>query len=123
MLEPTTLGWSREANCELMPVLTRVPLAPQSVLQLVKCGCVKHSCNRRCSCREHNVQCIELCTCEAGPDTSTNMDTISDHESDTDDEHDEVTRLSTHLPGSTLVVHTVNNHAIHVSFDVLNIQI
>ena len=35
MLESTTLGWSREANCELMPVLTRVPLAPRSVLQLV----------------------------------------------------------------------------------------
>ena len=58
-----------------------------------------------------NVSC-----CEADPDTCTNMDTISDHESDTDDEHDEVTRLSTHLPGSTLVTHTVNNHAIHVSY-------
>ena len=86
MLEFTTLGWSREANGERMPVLTRVSLAPQSILQLVKCGCVKSSCNRRCSCQEHNVQCIELCTCEADPDICTNMDTISDHESDTDDE-------------------------------------
>ena len=86
MLEPTTLGWSREANGELMPVLTRVSLAPQSVLRLVKCGCVKSSCSRRCSCREHNIQCTELCTCEADPDTCTNMDTIPDHESDTDDE-------------------------------------
>ena len=34
MFESTTLGWSREANGELMPVLTRVPLAPQSALQL-----------------------------------------------------------------------------------------
>ena len=86
MLKPTTLGCAREAYCELMPVPTRVCLAPQSILQLVKLGCVKSSCNRRCSYREHNVQCIELCTCEADPDTCTNMDTISDHESDTDAE-------------------------------------
>ena len=95
-----------------MPVLTRLPLAPQSILQLVKCGCVKRSCNRRCSCQEHNVQCIELCTL-IPVQTWTPYLTMNQIQMPNSDK---VTRLSTHLPGSTPVVHTVNNHAIHVSY-------
>ena len=71
-LEPTELGWSRGSNGELKPILTRVPLVPKCVLQLVKCGCRKSMCKGNCSCRTNNVQCTELCACEA--DILTNSD-------------------------------------------------
>ena len=36
ILEPTSLDWSQKTGVgELMPVLTRVPLAPESVLEMV----------------------------------------------------------------------------------------
>ena len=59
-LEPTHLGWSREANGELKPILTRILLVPQCVSQFVKCGCRKSMCKGNCCCRINNVQCTEL---------------------------------------------------------------
>ncbi len=41
LLDATTLGWSHDPDGKLVPLLTRLPLAPESVLQLVKCGCTK----------------------------------------------------------------------------------
>ena len=73
ILEPTKLGWSQErAVEELTPVLTRVPLAPKSVLEMVKCGCVKSFCSGHCSCKNNNLPCTELCACEADPDNCPN---------------------------------------------------
>ena len=84
LLEPTSLGWSHGENNELIPNLhvAQVSLAPESVLQLIKCGCVKSMC----MCREHNVQCTELCACEADPESCQNVDSTPSDESDTDDE-------------------------------------
>ena len=79
VLEPTTLGWSQKTGVgELMPVLTRVPLAPESVLEMVKCGCAKSLCSGRCSC--NNLPCTELCACEADPEHCANIadDNVAD---------------------------------------------
>ena len=43
----------------------RIPFVPQCVLQFVKCGCRKSKCKGNRSCSLNNVQCTELCACEA----------------------------------------------------------
>ena len=81
ILEPTKLGWSQKTAVEeLTPVLTRVPLAPESVLEMVKCGCVKSFCSGHCSCKNNNLPCTELCACEADPDNCANSadDNVAD---------------------------------------------
>ena len=68
--ESALLGWS-ESDGHLKPVLTRVSIAPESILQLVRCNCKQPDkragtlCHGRCSCKKANVVCTELCKCEA----------------------------------------------------------
>ncbi len=74
LLDPTTLGWSRDGERgELRPVLTNEPLAPVSVMEMVRCGCDKSMCSGRCSCKDNNVNCTELCSCGADEDHCTNV--------------------------------------------------
>ena len=68
-LEATALGWSRERNDELMPVLSRLPPAPESLVQLVKCSCGKGECRGRCTCRQNDIDCTEFCVCEGNYET------------------------------------------------------
>ena len=49
---------------EWLPVMTRLPQAPDAVLHLVKCGCKKDRCaNNRCKCRKAGLQCTDVCSC------------------------------------------------------------
>ena len=43
------------------------------MVELVKCSCVASKCSRRCSCKEHNLSCTELCKCEGAEDTCNNV--------------------------------------------------
>ena len=75
-LNPLTLGW-KEDNGKLMPLLSREAPAPESVLQLVKCGCGANSkkamkCTARCSCKKHKMACTELCNCGGEEDICAN---------------------------------------------------
>jgi hypothetical protein len=90
--EPTTLGWTEDIG-QFMPVLSRLPVAPDSVVELVKCGCTKTKCGGRCSCRQSNVTCTEHCKCEADEENCTNVsgDIIEDDgDESTDEEYDAV---------------------------------
>ena len=67
-LDPTTLGWENVSG-KLKPVLSSIQLAPESVVELLKCSCDKSKCSSaRCTCRQNNLPCTELCKCEAGVD-------------------------------------------------------
>jgi len=44
VLDPNTLGWET-VDDRLRPVLTRVDLAPASILQVVRCGCGRSATN------------------------------------------------------------------------------
>jgi hypothetical protein len=71
-LNPLILGW-RKLDNKLLTVLSQVPPAPVSVLQLVRCNCEKSKCSRRCSCRGNNVVCTELCKCGGEGDSCMNI--------------------------------------------------
>ena len=68
ILDPNTLGWNREPNGELKPVLSMLPPAPESAVQVVKCNCEKSKfcSSNRCSskiiklCRVQTVQGVKL---------------------------------------------------------------
>ena len=68
----TTYGWKEEEN-KLVPVPTRDPPAPATVIDLVKCGCKKTSCTSHCSCRSQGLNCSEMCLCGADEEVCSNV--------------------------------------------------
>ena len=75
--------------------MTKLQPAPDAVLYLVKCGCVKDKCrNNRCSCRRAGLTCTDLCSCsndETGEACDNNVDMIENDSCDdeTSDEQDD----------------------------------
>ena len=69
---PTEYGW-KEENDELLPVPSREKPAPDTILQLVKCGCKKSSClSSLFSCVQNNLVLTEMCFCGADDDICQN---------------------------------------------------
>jgi len=47
-------------------ITTQLP-APNAVLHLMKCACVKSTCSaNQCSCRKVGLNCTDLCSCSDG---------------------------------------------------------
>src|SRR5260221_9825839 len=88
--DPVTLGWRQLEDGHYVPVISKVPLVPEAVVELVKCSCVASKCRGRCSCKAHNLPCTVLCKCEGTEDTCNNI--AIDHnssENSSDDEESE----------------------------------
>lgn len=82
---PTELGWSiSDTSGHFVPKLSRIPLAPDSILQLVRCKCTKSQCSGRCSCRENQMPCTELCKCD--PDGCKNLADVGEASDESDTE-------------------------------------
>ena len=91
LLDPVSLGWKLLENGSLVPEISKVPPAPEAVVELVKCSCVVSKCSRSCSCKKKkeksNLPCTELCKCEGAESSCNNVET-DEIESEDDDEID-----------------------------------
>ena len=84
---PQDYGWVMKDN-EWLPVMTRLPPAPEAVIHLVKCGCVKQRCEtNHCQCRKAGLNCTDLCSCSDNWEKCENEEQITLLE-DTDNEDD-----------------------------------
>lgn len=84
-LQPTDWGWKLEDI--LTPVETDRPIAPDTLLNMVSCGCRADGCGVSCGCRKMGVHCSALCTKCSGQ-TCTNaapMPSLLDHEGETEE--------------------------------------
>ena len=54
-------GWKLALEHQLTPVMTDLPPAPHSILQIVRCNCSQDCSTLRCSCRKNNLQCTTAC--------------------------------------------------------------
>eukprot|EP00057_Strongylocentrotus_purpuratus_P021683 XP_011676157.1 PREDICTED: uncharacterized protein LOC105444073 [Strongylocentrotus purpuratus] len=90
---PHNHGWKvTDTNIEV--VWGDLPPAPSTLLELTYCSCKKTSCEEpkaagkgRCSCRQHNITCTDLCrciNCKNSAQAEHNMD-----EEDTDNEDED----------------------------------
>ena len=57
---PTEWGWKLPGGV-LSPVLTDRPVASESVLLIVSCGC-KINCGKKCKCRRARLYCAPMCS-------------------------------------------------------------
>ena len=63
--DPLHFGWEMTVQ-SYTPVTCLLPCAPDSVIQLVGCSCLKGQCAVHCKCRTHSLICAELCRCGGG---------------------------------------------------------
>ena len=59
---PENYGWEKNDN-RWLPVMTKLPPAPEAIIQLVKCGCTKQCASNRCQCRKNGLACTDLFAC------------------------------------------------------------
>ena len=57
---PENYGWKKDSK-EWPPVMTTTPPAPEVVIEMVKCACVKQQCStNRCQCRKARLTCTKF---------------------------------------------------------------
>ena len=61
-LSPTEWGW-QPLEDTLLPVETDISFAPESLLNMVSCGCKYDGCNNMtCSCKKLGLYCTNMCS-------------------------------------------------------------
>ena len=60
-MKPEEWGW-HIVDGKCLPMQTDKPAAPAELLDIISCSC-KTLCNtKRCTCRQHGLQCSDVCT-------------------------------------------------------------
>ncbi|KAG1671942.1 ATP-binding cassette sub-family D member 4 [Nymphon striatum] len=59
---PVGHGWE-DKDTSIMPIMCLKSLAPQALLELIKCGCKGKCDKRQCSCLRNNLHCTPACLC------------------------------------------------------------
>jgi len=87
---PEHYGWKLNED-EWVPVTTTQLPAPNSVIQMVKCGCVKTKCDTdKCTCRKAKLDCTDLCGCCDTGEVCDNAEQMKTDTTDSDEEDDEI---------------------------------
>ena len=76
-----------DGHDRLLPVMCDLPCAPESILQLIKCSCIKNRCLPPCKCASLNLVCTEMCYCNGDDNVGNdaeqdNSEACSDTDSD-----------------------------------------
>ena len=87
-LEATDWGW-RQVEGPLVPITLDNPIAPDHVLNVIRCKCKGNCSSALCSCMKHGLPCVTACmNCNGTECTNVlindgkNVDDESDSESD-----------------------------------------
>ena len=82
-LNPESFGWKIIDNL-FHPVMSTLPPAPEAIVELIKCGCLKSKCeSARCKCVANKLSCCELCSCYRDEDEEICCNRTSTSESET----------------------------------------
>jgi hypothetical protein len=58
---PSKWGW-KIVNNSYQPIWMKLNEVSQALTELKKCKCMKN-CSQRCTCKQYNLRCTELCQC------------------------------------------------------------
>ena len=83
-------GWIWNDDCQVYDaVMTKLPPAPETIIELNVCSCKTGCKTNRCKCKKNgNLNCTEMCKCENCENTNSgDMINVDDHliEEDGDD--------------------------------------
>ena len=61
-LLPANWGWKQDSD-HFVPITTDLPVAPDEILNVVRCGCKTACSSALCSCRKNGLKCMSACKC------------------------------------------------------------
>eukprot|EP00112_Aurelia_sp_Birch-Aquarium-sp1_P000921 Seg1091.1 transcript_id=Seg1091.1/GoldUCD/mRNA.D3Y31 product="hypothetical protein" protein_id=Seg1091.1/GoldUCD/D3Y31 len=82
VLDPCDFGW-KSTNGRFEPIGFVNNVAPTSLVQLTSCKCKKNCATNRCSCKQQNMSCADMCMCEQCENTESLQ---NDHFDSSDDD-------------------------------------
>jgi hypothetical protein len=82
---PDGHGW-HTVDGQLAPTLMTQPAAPNTLLELIRCGCSK-GCIKNCKCKNHHLACTQACKC-TGDESCNNPNKMDICETDSDSDED-----------------------------------
>ena len=59
-LLPANWGWKQDGD-HFVPVTTDLPVTPDEILNVVRCGCKTACSSALCSCRKNGLKCMSAC--------------------------------------------------------------
>lgn len=81
--DATLWGWRLDGK-ELVPITTDQAIAPDDIMNIIRCKCKTDCSSSQCSCRKNNLKCVSACGNCHGTDC-TNVEPVAyDVESDDD---------------------------------------
>ncbi|GBP85752.1 hypothetical protein EVAR_97248_1 [Eumeta japonica] len=82
-LNPENFGWIKSETMYLPQKTTEI-LAPEKLLKLIHCSCIK-DCSNRCGCKKAGLPCSSLCkNCKGGSCSNSTRPSIDDDNHDAD---------------------------------------
>ena len=88
-LEPESWGWTQHES-GLIPTMTDLPPAPESLIKIIRCNCSTDCSSGRCSCQKHGMKCSPACGQCHGSACSNASPFISSIDEDEDEEAQDV---------------------------------
>lgn len=82
-LDPLQNGYTENENGGIQSLTTKVPPAPDAIIELVRCRCKTKCISQLCSCRKHKLPCTELCSC--GSECENDADCIAEKDTEEND--------------------------------------
>jgi hypothetical protein len=101
LLPPTDWGWKLE-NSHLTPIQIEGNIAPDHVLNVIRCSCTARCSSMSCSCRKHNLKCVSACTNCHGTDCCNASTALTDSENDDTDTDNELSDVSDDADGEDM---------------------
>ena len=87
-LDPLEYGW-KVSDDKITPITTDLPVAPEYILQRIKCACRANCKSGNCSCKRVTLYCTKDCGCNTDECTNIQQMTIEeDVEEVLDDDED-----------------------------------
>ena len=83
-LNPKQWGWEI-INDQLMPMKTDMLPAPKDLLHIFRCNCKTGCSSKRCTCRNHGLECTPACGECKGLSSSNSPKPLDDGDDDWDD--------------------------------------
>ena len=82
--DPLDWGWRLEDN-QLVPMMSDMNAAPDTILKIVNCNCTTGCSGPRCSCRKHGLLCTSACGSCQLTYCDNQLVQVSDEREDSDD--------------------------------------
>ena len=79
--DPNEYGWTWSELHEIYePIMTTNMPVPQSIIELIACGCKSDCSTDRCRCHKNNLRCTEMCRCDKCENSENDgFEDISEH--------------------------------------------